>query len=144
MLPYSVRPMTEFDYDFILDSWLKNFRKSPGSMTWETQSFYEFHRPRVRKLLLNSTTLVAHPSEDQEHLLGYVTYAPGVLHYCYVKDTFRRMGVARELFRHAELGKDCEFTHWTEYMTGILNFNKTLKFRYNPYWVKESADGDDI
>lgn len=62
-------------------------------------------------------TFIAHPNDDHDTILGYLCCEISdhpVVHYVFVKETFRKMGIARLLLKHSgvDLNK-LMFTHWT-------------------------------
>lgn len=82
--------------------------------------------------------LIAHVEGEPDIILGYLAYEvvngePKVVHYCFVKEPFRRMGIARLLFKYAELEKDFFITHFTYLAEPIVN--KREDITYDPYRI---------
>lgn len=59
--------------------------------------FVAGHAKAIDRILLRARVLVADPTSAPGTLAGWVCWEPGLLHYVYVGQTFRRMGVARLL-----------------------------------------------
>ena len=122
-LPVSVRLAEEGDLRFIYPSWLHSYWKGGDvtqHMVWTTFRFY--HRITIHNLLTNRpgvVVLVACSTEEPDLLFGYIVaeygMPPGdVLHYLYVKDAWRQMGIAKRLVEAARLDPhNLHFTHYT-------------------------------
>lgn len=98
-LPIALRPIREEDLPFVTDTWLRSYRETnfavPHDQYMETQR-------RVIKLLLRSSRIaVACDPDDSDQIFGYAVWRPGpgrpLLHWAFVKQPFRRLGVFRRL-----------------------------------------------
>lgn len=135
------RPYTKEDEAFIFATWLRSYRNSSQfARNIEHDTFYKWHHLIVERILERPTsrTLVAHPKDDPNIILGYLvteTQAPeNYIHWVFVKRPFRRMGVARKLFQAAEVNMDtAHFTHWTFTVNDLIQ--KFPKLRYLPYAI---------
>ena len=99
-----IRPTTHGDHAFVMDSWLRSFGQG---RTWvyrgvKGDRFYSGHRKVVDGLLKRSLTLAACLEEVPDAVLGWICVEKGCLHYVYVKNKYRKKGVAKQLLRHAE------------------------------------------
>jgi predicted GNAT family acetyltransferase len=98
--------------------------------------YFSEHHKLVEKLLKRSTTVIAVDPNDPATIYGYLTYErlEGILvvHYSYVKHTFRGMGVLRQLLKSIEHDWNTAglFTHST-----IISARLSLKYNliYHPY-----------
>lgn len=106
-----IREAKDSDMDFIYSSWLKSFRESHYAGVIPMNAYYKVYSPILKGLIFDrpgARILVAtNPEEDdpRHELLGWIAREPGklmnVLHYVYVKEAFRRHGVAKALFQAA-------------------------------------------
>lgn len=107
-LPIGLRPALTGDIPFILNSWMLShldwLRSGGGTPSLSNAHYFEWQKPRVERLIATSVTLVAHNPEDEDQIYGYAVYrtkVPMLMHYVFVKYPFRKLGVARRLFHHA-------------------------------------------
>jgi GNAT superfamily N-acetyltransferase len=85
----------------------------------------------IKKLIAESAVIVATPSDDFELIVGYAVFEPEVLHWLYVKSSFRRMGVASELMKHSGLCDNFSYTHLPSSAIGRWFMDQGGV--YNPY-----------
>jgi ribosomal protein S18 acetylase RimI-like enzyme len=127
----SLRPAHAADTAFVVDSWLKSFRSSsgdvPGPIYWRS------HREVVDALLQRANVLVACNPEDASQIFGWAAFEKRagvlVLHYLYVKEPFRRYGIATRLLRTLS-AKGCQYTHHTK---AFARMARTWRAHFNPY-----------
>jgi hypothetical protein len=133
-----VRPYRpSVDKDFLYSTWLKNYKHSSYfAKRIKPTVFFRGHQIVVDHILNKPTckALVACPKDDSETILGYIVFEPtfNVVHFTFVKDAFRNMGIARRLLK--ESGIDTEklmFSHWTFPIDEIIR--KYEQITYNPY-----------
>lgn len=104
---------------FILDAWARSYRDSPWSGTITNDKYAEISRWTITALVARGAqVLVAIPEVGPRRVVGFVCYEkPDVLHYVYVKQSFRGRGVARLLVDAAKFGLGTKtpgrFTHRT-------------------------------
>lgn len=89
------------DLNFILDSWLRSARgvgdnAHMNNAVYYGEAGYGFRDECVKKLKGGFVTVACNPS-DQDQIIGWMAWGPGVLHYIYVKQPFRQMGIATKL-----------------------------------------------
>jgi len=88
---------------------------------------------KINDLIISSIVLVACPESDPDLIAGYFIYSHNCAHYIYVKESFRKNGVANELFKESGLqAKGLLISHISK---DILNINsiKDLSFELNPF-----------
>jgi GNAT superfamily N-acetyltransferase len=143
----SLRQMTEIDFSFVLASWLRNYKSNSSfAMRIKKAIYYAFHEPIAKHILRKPTTrtLVAYATESEEVTIGFLVYEilprdHHVIHFCYVKPAFRRMGIASRLFQESGLNlTQCEYSHRTYDFDDMKKENENFKKRcegliYNPY-----------
>jgi GNAT superfamily N-acetyltransferase len=90
------------DMRFVLDSWGKSYRVSPWAGCVPNHLFYDTFHEAVEGLLARGTKItIACAKHDPSRILGWVateTVRDGqAVHFLYVKDPFRRRGLASHL-----------------------------------------------
>lgn len=97
----SLRPATQNDVPFIFSAWLKSYRNNPWVKNAPNAVYYKYHHELVEKMLSRSATIIAHPDDDPEQILGFAVFEERgglvVCHYVYVKQPFRRQNIASEI-----------------------------------------------
>jgi GNAT superfamily N-acetyltransferase len=114
-----IRLMEPGDDDFVFHSWLTFYRESSrfAKHIKNTIFFERHHRVIERILKAESTKALVCCSKDDPHVIyGYLIFSQlkkfDVVHMVYVKESFRRLGIAKALFEDAELDPDeIVFTH---------------------------------
>ena len=135
---YIIRKALPEDISFIYSSWLKSFRYgATANKLVRTDIFFTNYREVLDSILARSLTLVACLPDSPEVILGYMVYEEDIIHYCFIKHSFRRLGIASRLLEQTGL-KDSEFkvTHRTNELSKILDsliLVKGLKLEYNPF-----------
>ncbi len=146
-LPLKLREAEADDLNFILSSWLKSFRdaqripdqKSAVWFNWPRPSnevFFNFQQKLIVRLLQRSKCLVAVNPEDLSQVYGFIVYEnnPDIIHYVYVKSTFRKMGICKLLLSKSVEQPAPKYTHVTyavEFLAPKLNAE------FNPYLIWE-------
>lgn len=134
----SYRPET--DKAFIYSTWLKNYKYSSYfAKRIKPAIFFAGHHSILDHLLAKPTikVLIASSRDNADDIYGYVAYEPkqddkNVVHFIFVKDAFRNMGVARTLFEIAKLKLETlSITHWTFPVDEFIR--KYPMITYNPY-----------
>jgi GNAT superfamily N-acetyltransferase len=109
-----IRPGVEADRAFILDSWLRGLW-ALGAYPLPHDRFFAAFRPTVTELLEHPEVLVLVSAEDDDpsKILAYLAYTPGprpAIHWCHVRPSSRRRGLAAALLQAAELGPRTSYT----------------------------------
>lgn len=133
--PFSIRLVQSSDIAFIYSTWLnatkydsdigKNIRKSV---------FFEHYRLVIDHILSKETTnvLVACKPDEPSVIFGYLVSEPETIHFCFVKESFRNLGIARSLYESAfsDSGEGAvSTTHETQFAEEIIRKH----FDYNPF-----------
>lgn len=135
----------DLDKPFVYSTWLRNYKHSSYfAKRIKPVVFFAGHHNAISHLLEKPgiKALVACPKDDHETILGYLvcesTEKPTV-HFVFVKETFRNMGIARALFEAASLDPNkIQFTHWTYPVDDLIN--KFPDMIFNPYGAASGAD----
>jgi len=118
-----LRDMVEADYPFLYSSWLKSYKPSRSVGPLPSNLYWSVVKETIEQILARKGIIckVACNSEDPEQIFGYLVAedngALPVCHYLYVKQPFRRLGIARMLinaflaerrtFKHTFKTRDC-------------------------------------
>lgn len=106
-LPLTIRHAHDGDIPFIFSSWLKSFRES-GFMARGVPNtiYFTNHHKILQKLVQRSKVFIACDPKDTSNIYGYVVAETidntFVLHFIYVKQSFRKLGVGKALFNSFE------------------------------------------
>lgn len=137
-----IRKAIPKDIPFIYETWLKSYRldSSLGRLT-RSSIFFENYRTVVDKILQDSNTDIACLREDEDIILGYLVSEDKILHYSFVKEAFRKIGIAKSLVLHREVDgilkhKDFKITHETFHVERIVD---KYELEFNPYLLFNRA-----
>lgn len=134
------------DVPFVLDAWLESFRLSHSAGPIRMSRYRDVYREEIAAVLGRPATraMVAFNSEDPEQLFGFVVHGREffgvgpwkILHYVYVKNFCRRLGLATDLLRAAGLDPAEPFLY--PYRTAIAGklIQKWPGMRYEPMVVR--------
>jgi GNAT superfamily N-acetyltransferase len=134
------RPAVAADMPLVVGSWLDSFRTAHAAGLIAMDDWRAVMEPQIEKLLARpgAVVFVAHrPGEDAEHradLYGWIAAEPDIalVHYVYVKHSYRRMGLARGLLGAAgiKLAEPFEFSCKTAVVRELQR--KIPRARWNP------------
>lgn len=130
-----IRPMADGDTAFVMSSWLKNYKYSGLAVSRMRDSeYFTSYQPIVEKLVTISDIYVASLREDTDVIIGYLAIQrlteSDIIHYIFVKEHWRKVGIARLLINAAAPKSTTYFTHWTDPMNSLSS--KNPHFIYNP------------
>ena len=144
--PIRLRPLIEDDLAFIFNSWLKSYRFSDLAEKITNTIYFADHHKVIERLIEDSKVVVACNEEDPSQVYGYIVGGAldgiALLHFIYVKHTFRNMGVGKTLLD--AMGHDKEkagvYTHHTRMADKLA---AKYNFVYHPYLMFESKEVSD-
>lgn len=127
------------DQAFVFSTWLKNYRHSSYFAKRIRSSIFFPGHQKVLELLFEKPTLrvvVATPIDDDQTILGYLAaefhHTKPVIHFIFIKDAFRNMGIAKALVNFVKIDlNEVQFTHWTIPVDDYIR--KYPNMLYNPY-----------
>lgn len=131
-----IRVMKDEDLNFVISSWLKSYRYSTDIQRVRDSEYYDTYQTLVKSMIKRSDVYVACLREDEDVLVGYLAIERkdfDIIHYVFVKDLWRKIGVAKYLLRAAEPRSGTKFTHWTSPIESISN--KYEHFIFNPFLI---------
>lgn len=144
-LPVDIARATVDNLNFIRDSWLKSYRDSAWVAGIPSAVFYPFHGIKVDMLLNESDVRIAHYRKDPNQVYGWIAArvydTELIVHYIYVKSTFRKFGIGRDLLSsvcEGYLDKKITATHRT---WSNVWLDSKLKIEYNPYLIDSIVGG---
>mgnify|MGYP001575937121 FL=1 len=130
--PIGVRSATKSDRNFIVNSWLKSFRKTSNQ---RANGYYANRGPIVVDLVERcASTLFVDPEENTTiwaWCVWEVLADALIVHYVYVRHLFRRNGIAWRLLRTIEADNGLVEYHTHETPVGAMIASK-LKSTHMP------------
>ena len=131
-----IRKAIDDDLPFIFNSWLKSYRFSHFGEKITNTIYFEDQHKVIDKILKTSEVYVACNIEDPSQLYGYIAVGEEegvfVLHFIYVKHTFRNMGIGKTLLD--AVGHDSSnasvYTHHTKVAEKL---SSKYNFVFHPY-----------
>lgn len=123
------RKATDDDLRFVRDSWFESYRRGGFAPEIGFDLFAPGQRNLIHELTSNSANIrVAFPVHEPTEILGWVCWNDETVHFVYVKNGYRKMGVATGLL---DLHKSAKFySHQTR--AGV-QLAKKRQLRFNPY-----------
>ena len=125
-----VRLATKDDEALIYQTWLKGlYFGSSWFSKMDQKTFFQKYRIVINDLLLRSQVFVAALKEDQDTVLGYSVIQENILHWIFVKTSWRKMGIAKRLLPD----NINTVTHLTDLVRNIL----PKRFKFDPFLIGE-------
>jgi hypothetical protein len=125
---------------FILNSWLKSYRTSDFGKNLSNEIYYENYNHVVREIFQSAETLLACNNEDPDQIYGHIVFnRPNIIHYVYVKQFCRKLGIANALVKAAGLDVSSPIicTHTNKCFPEIRGRHSNLI--YNPFLLRNTA-----
>ncbi len=129
-----IRDVVESDLPFIYSTWLKSFYHGGEFYDLNRSEFLDSHRKVIDKILGKQKSKikvnVCCLKEDPEIILGYsVVQKKHILHYVFVKELWRKQGIAKELIPSTidivthltKLGKKLKPENWEYSLVFLMN-----------------------
>lgn len=118
-----IRESYESDRNFIYSTWLRGiyfgndwFHEIPSDIYYKNYQLVLDEILKRPKLTISIACL----ADDKDVILGYIVYEQTVIHYIFVKESWRKMGIAKKLSP----------TNITV-CTHLTNIGKSLKKKYD-------------
>jgi GNAT superfamily N-acetyltransferase len=140
--PYNIREAETKDVPFIFNSWLKSYRNSNFARPLENTIYFSEHHKVIERVLQHHGVIIACNPEDPSQIYGFLCagYVDGilVLHYAYVKQPFRKLGIAKALLNCLEQPDDSAilYTHQTRVAQTVAPRYNMI---YHPYLAYDLA-----
>ena len=141
MIPHALRPAEPNDLGVVIHPWLQEMRLSPASFGIPNRTFFACQRRLILSILRGAETTIACDAERPNHVFGYVIHGPDfesspVIHWLYVKSTYREMGLGRTLLEHSLGGRYPAWCSQASRHSLSLRAEKELRryaLTYNPF-----------
>lgn len=128
------------DISFIYDSFMKSYKADGplGKITTKRVFFQEFPQV-IDRILSTSKVQIMCLSEEPKIIVGYIIFQPQLIHYIFVKEPFRRNGIAKTLKSHAlGLNDSFTYTHITHHVKKLLT--KYPDALFNPFKLYQKGE----
>lgn len=115
-----LRKATEADVPFIFNAWLSSYRKSYFAKDMHNTIYYSEQHKIIENLLRTCETWVACSDIDPTQIFGFICSEfidkQFVLHYAYVKQGFRFLGIGTMLLKQTQhdISKAGFYSHHTQ------------------------------
>jgi hypothetical protein len=131
-----IRPMRDLDTGYIAKAWVGSFFASYISYKQIEPRIFEAHcYPRVEVILKRAKVRVMVPPSDEATLYGFAVLEPDVIHFVYVLQPWRRMGLSAELLAGIDVN-GCE--RGTETLDWFRWIRHKYPMRgYRPFWMEK-------
>ena len=139
MTEFRIRLADSSDLNFIYDTFLNSLHYDTElGKSCRNDIFYPEYQKIIDRILLRSTIKVACHQEEPSVIFGYLIFEPDILHYCFIKQSFRRLGIATALFNDSFTNGFVYATHLTR--SGVPTLKK-FNLIFNPFILyKERED----
>lgn len=136
-LPIIIRYAAQTEHNFVYNSWIRSGYRST-SMALVPREVYTLNQHDIiTHHLARSTVIVAHQHDAPENIFGYLCYqmldGVFVMHYAYVKQTFRKLGVFSALLRAANFNPQNSAGFYTHSTKAIQHIERRYNLIYNPF-----------
>ena len=162
LVPTDLRPIEPGDFDFVLNSWLMSYReyvcgpkiKNPdkpiplvGPRAVNPERYYVAQQALISELSKRRRFVMACDPDKKDFIMGWIcgeqiavtvgtiTQTESVVDYVYVKNAYRKMGMARTLLERGLgwRGEPILATHWT---IPIYSVAQKYKVSFDDYLLK--------
>ena len=131
-----IRLAEDKDMAFIHGSWLKSYRNNGMAKDILNEVYFDNHRKIIESLQAKGAIYVGHPDGEPDLLMGFVAIDDAkILHYVYVKQTFRKMQVAQTLIKKFIPDFTVKLTEVTHIPKNARAAMIKFKLCYNPYYL---------
>lgn len=125
-----IRDFNKDDSSFLFATWLQGLYYGNYYLREiDKDTFFKCYHAIIESILQQKDTFIAVSclKEDEDVILGYAVCQPEILHWVFIKDAWRKLGLAKDL-----IPKDIKFvTHLTEVGANI----KPREWKFNPFLI---------
>ena len=135
---------------FVYNSWLMTYRKAAATHGIPSNVYYAQHHKLIERLIADQATRVniVSPENDRDLICAYMAATPIEntqgkavnIHFVYVKETFRLLGLAKTLAKSFGINNDTVLfcSHYTNAAKPLV---EKFGIVYNPYlWRGSTTD----
>lgn len=136
-LPIMIRTAMPEEHNFIYNSFIKSGYRSRTMEIIPREIYTLNQHDIITHLLARCEVIVAHQYDAPENLFGYLIYQKVdgvfVIHYAYVKQTFRNLGVFSSLLKAAKYYHTMTAGFYTHSTKAMQHIEQKFNLIYNPY-----------
>lgn len=143
-LSFRAAARDDSDRQFVISHWSSSYKKSHSAGLIQADDWADIMRPQIAKVLdrPGMRAIIAYEKDDPDFFYGFIAGdsddiidAP-VIAYVYVKENYRKSGIARALFRAFGVEPNQRFTYACR--TGIVTklSSKIPLARFNPLEIR--------
>lgn len=124
-----IREMRDGDTNFILSTWLKSYYEAlrhygqKGCPYPKDDVFFQGHQAEIKNNLSAMSVMVCVAPDDENQIIGWLAHKGECLHYVYVKQVFRKLGVAKALIKQAPASSYSHHTRFSKYICKGLTYD---------------------
>lgn len=122
-----LRRATPDDLKFVRHSWFESYRKGGRAPDVRFDVYAGGQRPLIERITESLGATIAYPREIPDEICGWICYFGRVVHYVYVKQAYRRLGIAAQLLAHRE------FEQYTQQTRVGMKLASKRGLVFNPY-----------
>lgn len=141
-----LRPFIPDDKAFVTQSWMRSYWD--GAIARDHRiapPTYNLYQRRIIDDIVarpNAVGVIAHPQGDVDVIIGWIIFEVDdplrVVHYIYVKEAFRRLGIAKRIL--SATVNDFSYTHLTERARKIMDGRRN--YNYNPWLLMKGCNDE--
>ena len=135
-----IRPAAPSDRQFVVSTWSRSFKLMHSAGLISDEDWPTVMRPQFEKILDRDgvRTMIACGARDPDFFYGWIAADPleRVLVYVYVKEPYRRTGIARQLFAAIGIDPSRPFVYVCRGPSFTALAGKATSARYNPNCVR--------
>ena len=144
-IPICYRALHLCDIDLVVKRWMAHIRKLHPFSEMSKEEFDD-HKELLARLITRAPPIIACEPEHPEQAFGWIcgehVGKKAVLHFVYVRKTWRRLGLATQLMKitFPALGKE---TVYITHPSRSLSYHRDRwMLKFNPYMVAEHENQD--
>ena len=121
-LPVIVRGLRESDHNFVIDSWVNTVRFSAPALDWVPGGIIARVYRQMARSIIKARPELFHlvvSEDDEDQIFGWSCADKSATHFVYVKEKFRRLGLAGRLYDSRSV------SHWTAICEKISDLHYT-------------------
>lgn len=144
-LPIRFRNPKASDRALILNAWLKSYRKAFAAEGISNTIYYAEHHEVARSILERGCVVVACDDTNPDVIIGFIAAEVVdealVIHYLYVKNSFRGFGIGKLLYETVRAQENPEIVYCTHMTDQVAKPAKRREVIYNPYLLARLQHG---
>ena len=145
---FALRKLKKIDQNYILSTWSKGILPE-APFRWMSEEAWKTHHGMMTRAIEQGAAdvLLLVDKEDEDHIVGYCVYSPGVVHWVYVKkgsdkdNSYRGKGLATYLITQALPGFGQQPTKYSHQCKASKAAASRFLASYDPFafWLSGEA-----